>query len=50
MNVDKLVEYIQALQKEDGSFQGDQWGKLKIKVWRCFSHGEVTGTKYLPHC
>lgn len=28
INVDKVVAYVQSLQKEDGSFAGDIWGKI----------------------
>lgn len=31
IDVDKVVAYVQSLQKEDGSFAGDIWGKI------CFS-------------
>ena len=27
LDVDKVVEYIKALQQEDGSFAGDKWGE-----------------------
>lgn len=27
IDVDKVVAYVQSLQKEDGSFAGDVWGK-----------------------
>lgn len=27
IDVDKVVAYVQSLQKEDGSFAGDIWGK-----------------------
>lgn len=28
VDVNKIVEYIQSLQQEDGSFAGDKWGKF----------------------
>ena len=28
-SVDKIVEYVQGLQQEDGSFCGDKWGKYQ---------------------
>jgi len=28
VDVNKIVEYIQNLQKEDGSFAGDRWGNF----------------------
>jgi geranylgeranyl transferase type-2 subunit beta len=28
IDVNKIVEYVQSLQKEDGSFAGDIWGKV----------------------
>lgn len=28
VDVNKIVEYIQSLQKEDGSFAGDEWGNF----------------------
>ena len=32
-SVDKIVEYVQGLQQEDGSFCGDKWGKYQhVKV------------------
>lgn len=30
IDVDKVVEYVQSLQKEDGSFAGDIWGNVHL--------------------
>uniref|UniRef100_H9GH71 Geranylgeranyl transferase type II subunit beta n=1 Tax=Anolis carolinensis TaxID=28377 RepID=H9GH71_ANOCA len=30
VDVNKIVEYVKKLQKEDGSFAGDKWGNFKI--------------------
>lgn len=31
MDINKIVDYVKSLQKEDGSFAGDKWGNI------CFS-------------
>lgn len=33
IDVDKVVAYVQSLQKEDGSFAGDIWGPTKQLVY-----------------
>lgn len=30
IDVNKVVEYVQSLQKEDGSFAGDIWGNVHL--------------------
>lgn len=30
IDVNKVVEYVQSLQKEDGSFAGDIWGNVSL--------------------
>lgn len=30
IDVNKVVEYVQSLQKEDGSFAGDIWGNVPL--------------------
>ncbi|NXS45878.1 PGTB2 transferase, partial [Balaeniceps rex] len=35
VDVNKIVEYIQNLQKEDGSFAGDKWGEIDTRFSFC---------------
>ena len=35
INTDKVVEYIQGLQQEDGSFHGDKWGEVDTRFTMC---------------
>ena len=30
IDINKVVEYVQSLQKEDGSFAGDIWGNVSL--------------------
>ena len=30
IDINKVVEYVQSLQKEDGSFAGDIWGNVTL--------------------
>lgn len=32
IDVNKVVEYVQSLQKEDGSFAGDIWGNVRFSL------------------
>ena len=34
-DINKVVEYVQSLQKEDGSFAGDTWGKTDTRFSFC---------------
>ncbi|UYV66159.1 RABGGTB [Cordylochernes scorpioides] len=35
INTDKVVSYIQSLQKDDGSFSGDKWGEIDTRFSFC---------------
>ncbi|XP_073752597.1 geranylgeranyl transferase type-2 subunit beta isoform X3 [Callorhinus ursinus] len=35
IDVNKVVEYVQSLQKEDGSFAGDTWGEIDTRFSFC---------------
>ena len=32
VNIEKTVEFVSSLQQEDGSFQGDKWGKNEFGI------------------
>jgi geranylgeranyl transferase type-2 subunit beta len=31
VDVDKIVQFVQGLQRSDGSFSGDQWGEVDTR-------------------
>lgn len=35
IDVNKVVEYVKGLQKEDGFFVGDIWGEIDIRFFFC---------------
>lgn len=35
IDTDKVVEYVKSLQKDDGSFAGDEWGEIDTRFSFC---------------